>query len=100
MKQTNRIKHLYTCLTTTKYTYNDLLSYFKKMNIIISLRQLQRDLKDLELFIGKDERLVKSRTFGNAVEFQIIKQKRPESGISIENSVFKTFTNKKILIAN
>lgn len=95
MKQTNRIKHLYTCLTTTKYTYNDLLIYFKKMNIIISLRQLQRDLKDLEFFIGKDERLVKSRTFGNAVEFQIIKQTRPESGISIENSVFKTFTNKK-----
>ena len=95
MKQTNRIKHLYKRLMSAKHSYNELLSYFEKMNVSIGLRQLQRDIKDLELFLVKDERLIKSRTKGNVLELQVIKQDSTKDQLHIVKSGFKTPVNHK-----
>ena len=95
MKQTQRLRHLQVLLSGNKHTYATLLDYFKKKKVAIGLRQLQRDIKDLQLFLGKDEQLIKSRGTSNVLELEIKKIKSHNEQFNIEESIFKTPTNIK-----
>lgn len=95
MKQSQRIKYLYDLLRSSKQTYETLLNAFTKNNVTIGLRQLQRDIKDLELFINKNERLVKNRSKGKIIELEIKKRKTVNSPSFEEPSIFKTPIDKK-----
>jgi len=97
MKQIRRIKYLYDLLRNSKCTYEILLETFKKKRVTIGLRQLQRDIKDLELFLNKDERLVKNRVKGKILELEIKQQKTIKSLSFVETSIFKTPIDKKSL---
>lgn len=76
MKQTQRIKHIYNSLIVSKLSYSHLLKYFEEKNIALGLRQLQRDIKELESLLGFDEELIKTRGLNKVLELQI--KKRPE----------------------
>jgi predicted DNA-binding transcriptional regulator YafY len=95
MKQTQRIKYIYDLLSGSKHTYETLLNAFKKRKVAIGLRQLQRDIKDLELFLDKDERLVKNRGKGKILELEIKKSTTVNSPSFVEASIFKTPIDKK-----
>lgn len=95
MKQTQRIKYLYDLLSGSKHTYETLLNAFKKKKVAIGLRQLQRDIKDLELFLDTDERLVKNRSKGKILELEIKKRTTVNSPSFVEASIFKTPIDKK-----
>ena len=95
MKQTQRIKYLYDLLSGSKHTYETLLNAFKKKKVAIGLRQLQRDIKDLELFLDRDERLVKNRGKGKILELEIKKGTTVKSPSFVEASIFKTPIDKK-----
>ena len=97
MKQIRRIKYLYDLLRNSKCTYEILLETFKKKRVTIGLRQLQRDIKDLELFLNKDERLIKNRVKGKILELEIKQQKNFNSLSFVETSIFKTPIDKKSL---
>jgi predicted DNA-binding transcriptional regulator YafY len=56
LKQTERLKVIYTFLKQTPADANTILAYLKKNDAEISLRQLQRDLIDVEkIFIQSNE---------------------------------------------
>lgn len=95
MKQTKRIKYLYDLLSSSKHTYESLLNAFDKKKVIIGLRQLQRDIKDLELFLGNDEGLIKNRGKGKIVELEIKKRTTTNSPSFVEDSIFKTPLDNK-----
>ena len=61
MKQSQRVKQLYMQLKIASKTYNQLSVFLKKENTTIGLRQLQRDIIDLELFLTPAEYLLKNR---------------------------------------
>ena len=48
-------------LKIASQTYNQLIVFLKKENTTIGLRQLQRDIIDLELFLTPAEYLLKNR---------------------------------------
>ena len=95
MKQTQRIKYIYDLLSVSKHSYETLLIAFSKKKVAVSLRQLQRDIKDLELFLDKDERLVKNRGKGKILELEIKKITTVNSQTFVEASIFKTPIDKK-----
>ena len=97
MKQTQRIKYLYDLLSGSKHTFETLLNAFKKKKVTIGLRQLQRDIKDLELFLDKDERLVKKRGKGKILELEIKKITTVNSQTFVEAFTFKTPIDKKYI---
>jgi hypothetical protein len=61
MKQSQSVKQLYMQLKIASQTYNQLSIFLKKENTTIGLRQLQRDIIDLELFLTPAEYLLKNR---------------------------------------
>jgi hypothetical protein len=61
MKQSQSVKQLYMQLKIASQTYNQLSVFLKKENTTIGLRQLQRDIIDLELFLTPAEYLLKNR---------------------------------------
>jgi hypothetical protein len=61
MKQSQSVKQLYMQLKIASQTYNQLSVFLKKENTTIGLRQLQRDIIDLELFVTPAEYLLKNR---------------------------------------
>ena len=95
MKQTKRIKYLYDLLSGSKHSYETLLNAFSKKKVALSLRQLQRDIKDLELFLDKNEQLVKNRGKGKILELEIKKRTTINSPTFLEASIFKTPIDKK-----
>ena len=58
LKQTERLKVIYDYLKLTSADANTILEYLKQKDGEISLRQLQRDLKEIEkVFLQPDEHL-------------------------------------------
>lgn len=94
MKQTQRIKYLYDLLCVSKHSYETLLNAFIDKKVTIGLRQLQRDIKDLELFLDRNERLVKNRGKGKILELVIKKRTSVNSLTFVEDSIFKTPIDK------
>lgn len=82
-------------MSVSKHTYENLLIAFSKKKVTVGLRQLQRDIKDLELFLDKDERLVKKRGKGKILELKIKKRTTVNSPSFLEASIFKTSIDKK-----
>ena len=95
MKQTQRIIYLHSLLSSSKLTYQTLLEELKKKNVVIGHRQLQRDIKDLQLFLSENELLVKNRGKGNILELTINKRAHVIRQTFSEASVFKTPIYKK-----
>jgi len=95
MKQTQRIRYLYDLLSGSKHTYETLLIAFSEKKVTVGLRQLQRDIKDLELFLDRDERFVKNRGKGKILELEIKKITTLNSPNFIEASTFKKPIDKK-----
>lgn len=95
MKQTQRIRYLYDLLSGSKHTYETLLIAFSEKKVTVGLRQLQRDIKDLELFLDRDERFVKNRGKGKILELEIKKRTTVNSPYFVEASIFKTPIDKK-----
>jgi len=93
MKQTQRIKHLYNSLIVSKLSYNQLLKYFKEQNITLGLRQLQRDIKELESFLGYDEELIKTRGVKKELKLEIKKRPERHSFFSIIESGYSNLLN-------
>jgi len=58
-------------LKIASQTYNQLIVFLKKENTTIGLRQLQRDIIDLELFLTPAEYLLKNRGKNNVLELSI-----------------------------
>ena len=71
MKQSQRVKQLYLQLKIASQTYNQLIVFLKKENTTIGLRQLQRDIIDLELFLTPAEYLLKNRGKNNILKLSI-----------------------------
>lgn len=53
-----------------------MLKYFKENNVTLSLRQLQRDIKKLDLFLDFDKELIKTKRVNKELELQIQKNSR------------------------
>ena len=90
MKQTQRIKHLYNSLIVSKLSYSQLLKYFEEKNIALGLRQLQRDIKELESLLGFDEELIKTRGLNKVLKLQIKKRPERHNCFSVVESEYNT----------
>lgn len=93
MKQTQRIKHLYDSLIVSKLSYNQLLKCFKEKNVTLGLRQLQRDIKELESLLGYNEELIKTRGVNKELELQIKKRIEGHPFFSITESGYSNLVN-------
>ena len=82
-------------LSVSKHTYETLLNAFIKKKVTVGLRQLQRDIKDLELFLDRDEQLVKNRGKGKILELEIKKRTTVNSPSFVEATIFKRPIDKK-----
>ena len=74
MKQSQRIQLLYVLLKKATHTYPELIAFFKKEKVSIGLRQLQRDIKDLEMFLNEDEYLLKNNGEKKVLELTILQK--------------------------
>lgn len=92
MKKIERVKYLYDLLSKKKMGYDGILFYFEKKGVKLSLRQLQRDLNDLELTLREHESLVKKRNSKKGLELEI--QKEQLRAPSIITSDFNTLLIK------
>lgn len=72
--KTLRIHYLKNALASNTMSYNDIASYYRNYNIEKSLRQIQRDLKELEGCLDANCKLI--TTFNNKEKYFFIEKTR------------------------
>lgn len=87
MKQIKRLQEIYKKLKKTKLNLEELLHVLEASGIVISNRQLQRDIKEINPFIKETESLIISRNSKRIKSYQII-----------DNNKFKDTKNKNNLV--
>lgn len=72
--KTLRIHYLKNALASNTMSYNDIASYYRNLNITKSIRQIQRDLKELEGCLDANCKLI--TTFNNKEKYFFIEKTR------------------------
>lgn len=72
MKQIQRLQEVYKILKMKKVSLEGILSYLNEKEIVISTRQLQRDLKDINPLLKNNESLITHRNSKRVKYFYII----------------------------
>ncbi len=75
MREIHRIREIYTLLKKERLNLEELISGLEKKGIVISVRQLQRDLNELTLSLNEVEQLLSSRNSKRIKFFEIVNKK-------------------------
>jgi predicted DNA-binding transcriptional regulator YafY len=100
MKQLQRLEQIYTHLKKNELCYQGLYTIFQTMKVDISIRQIQRDVKNVNLLLKDDERLINYRDSFRVIYFKIVKTKKTKINESVSNIIFQKETNFFELINN
>ncbi|WP_396210719.1 WYL domain-containing protein [Flavobacterium sp.] len=100
MNQLQRLEQIYTHLKKKEHCYQGLYTIFQKMKVDISIRQIQRDVKNVYLLLKDDERLINYRDSFRVIYFEIVKTKEEKIHESVSNIIFQKTTNFFELIEN
>lgn len=93
MKQLDRIEKIYSQLRKKELCYEDIALFFKTIKVDISIRQIQRDMKNVYLLLKDDEKLINYRDSFRVIYFKIIKTKKAKINDSVSNIIFQKETN-------
>ena len=100
MNQLQRLEEIYSHLKKKEHCYQGLYTIFQKMKADISIRQIQRDVKNVYLLLKDDERLINYRDSFRVIYFKIVKTPTPKIKEPDSNIVFQITTNFFELIDN
>jgi predicted DNA-binding transcriptional regulator YafY len=100
MNQLQRLEQIYTHLKRKELCYKGLYAIFQTMKVDISIRQIQRDVKNVSLLLKDDERLINYRDSFRVIYFKILKTKKVKSNESVSNVIFQKSTNFFELMEN
>lgn len=93
MKQIKRLEHIYLNLKKKDHCYKDLILIFKKLDIEISVRQLQRDIKEINILIKDEEKLITYRDSKKIIYFKITNTKKSNHDVIKQTENFQKSTN-------
>lgn len=79
LKQLERLKIIYVYLKRTSADLNTILAFLRQRDVSISLRQLQRDLKDVEGFFLRNTENFQITKEGLSKKYKIIKSKQKKT---------------------
>lgn len=100
MNQLQRLEQIYTHLKRKEHCYKGLYTIFQTMKVDISIRQIQRDVKNVSLLLNDDERLINYRDSYRVIYYKIVKTKKAKSNESVSNVIFQKSTNFFELMEN
>lgn len=93
MKQLDRIEKIYSQLRQKDLCYQDIALFLKSVKVEISIRQIQRDVKNVRFLLNDDEKLINYRDSFNVIYFKIVLTRKPKIDDSISNLIFQKETN-------
>ena len=99
MKQLDRIEKIYFQLRENELCYQDIAIFFKLVKVDISIRQIQRDIKNVRFLLKEDEKITSRRNSFKVIYFKIVKTRKLKIDESKNNLTFQKETNFFELIA-
>ncbi len=99
MNQLDRIEKIYSQLRKKELSYQDIALFFKSVKVDISIRQIQRDIKNVRFLLKDDEKIMSHRDSCKVIYFKIVKTRKLKIDESKNNLTFQKETNFFELIA-
>ena len=93
IKQLDRIEKIYSQLRQKDLCYQDIALFLKSVKVEISIRQIQRDVKNVRFLLNDDEKLINYRDSFNVIYFKIVIKSKLKIDDSKSNLIFQKETN-------